>query len=261
MNKKTKEEIRAKMDDIYDKMSDLQRDILDTWNLIDLTSTTDIPPETPQPDVEEPPSVEEPSEPEIVVPSDYKVSDYVGKLQAPIPFYATPTIEFIPTEGYGFLAAQFAQAIDLISEIIYWKYPDHAARMMSIIQACPMQGREFPNNPAHTWDGLCADLHYYTRGETNHTQYSPDDKPLVKIWDDNGKLTPLFDIERNRELVKLFRIICPYGEVVMDERIIEQAGYQDLGITGDKPMYRNHHTHMHLQWKLYRINLGAVIKV
>jgi len=256
MDKATKKEIQKKIDDCIDDLAFTKGRLGDISDIIRYEPTD----ETPQPEQQ---PVEKPAEPAIVVPTEYKVSDYVGTDSAPIFINSDifAYFNFIPTEGYGWLSSQFAQALSMISKIICDKYSNRAARMMEIIQACPMQGREFPNNPAHTWDGLCADLHYYTRGETNHTQYSPDGKPLVKIWDDNGKLTPLFDIERNRELVKLFRIICPYGEIVMDERIIEQAGYQDLGITGDKPKYRNHDTHIHMQWKLYRINLGAVIKV
>ena len=161
------------------------------------------------------------------------------------------------------LARSYWEATQRIADALRKQFPNRAASKLEMVRACPKVDTK-PDT--HFATGYMADFHYFTFGETNHTQVGAFSQPLIEIWKD-GELTDLFDAERTLSCMEMFKTIFPLFKVATVPKIKEAMGamgraYDWIGASLDQPnMYHDTHWHGAIigGGAVVQINTGAVI--
>jgi hypothetical protein len=164
----------------------------------------------------------------------------------PVSVGSTPYIIDMSHQS-GYLQSRIWNGWQFIAYYLYNKYPDRQARRMEFIQACPAPGESFPDS-YHNQGLDKIDLHYFTKGPNNHTQYTIPGEPRTDIWTEDGELNwQVFDAPRNLDLFIMISKIFPRAQINVDERIANNMGLKWL--CGDYPGQYNHDRHTHVQCK------------
>jgi hypothetical protein len=145
-----------------------------------------------------------------------------------------------------FLARSYWEASQKVADALRRDFPDRKADKLEMVRACP---GVYTKPDTHLITGEMADFHYFTFGETNHTQMGSFGQPLIEIWDEEGNLTDLFDAERTLTCMKMFKLIFPQFSACTVPKIKEAMGvsgraYDYIGTDLDAPEW-HHDTHWH----------------
>jgi hypothetical protein len=123
--------------------------------------------------------------------------------------------------------------LEIISMSLQYKYHYRNIKKLEIIEGSSLIGScPTYTNEIHT-GGTNASIHYYTLGESNHTEKTILNEPIVSIWNGSVINNNLFDDDTMVDFSLLIKKIFPDAKIKMNVAISNILDGKSWGMYGD----------------------------